>query len=397
MISSLSIGTIGFGLDFPGDHMMNWLSLALGLLIWMGVMWDGFATTVLPRTVVPMKRLSGRFYNLSWHFWSLAARRIRTDDHRLGFLAIYGPLSVMLLLVIWASSAVVAFAFIYHGIGSRFQEDGLPVNFVTLLYMSGSTFLTLGLGDVTSPDALGRMFMIFESATGFVFLGLIITYMPLLDQAYASREVGGLLLQSRAGKPPSAVRLLRRYTGPDRSQILRANLREGEQWMATILQSHLSHPVLCFYRAQHYGQSWLVSLTTVMDTSALLIVGGEGTVREQARLTYRMGLLLLSDLSSALGLAVPTRVDSRLNDSDLPALRAALSSAGIALRLGPTEGTELVRLNHRYDPYLHAMSRWLMITLPPWIPPAEDPSTVQGLEHTQSWNPIEPETTETAG
>jgi hypothetical protein len=67
------------------------------------------------------------------------------------------------------------------------------------------------------------------------------------------------------------------------------------------------------------------------------------------------------------------------------------------LRLGPTEGTELLRLNHRYDVYLHAMSRWLMITLPPWIPPAEDPSTVQGLEHTQSWNPIEPESTETAG
>jgi hypothetical protein len=303
----------------------------------------------------------------------------------------------MLLLVIWASLAVVAFAFIYHGLGSRFQEDGLPVSFGTLIYMSGTTFLTLGLGDVTSPDLLGRMFMVFESATGFVFLGLIITYMPLLDQAYASREVGGLLLQSRAGKPPSAVRLLRRYTGADRSQILRDNLREGEQWMAAILQSHLSHPVLCFYRAQHYGQSWLVSLTTIMDTSALLVVGGEGLVREQARLTYRMGLLLLTDLASALKLKVPTQVDSRLTESDLPALRAALSSGGIALRLGPTEGTELLRLNHRYDVYLHAMSRWLMITLPPWIPPAEDNSAEQGLEHTQAWNPIEPETTEAAG
>jgi Ion channel len=397
MISSLSIGTIGSGRDFSDDRMTNWLSLALGLLIWIGVMWDGFATTVLPRTVAPMKRFSGRFYNWSWHFWSLLARGIKTDNRRLSFLAIYGPLSVMLLLVIWASLAVVAFALIYQGLGSRFQEDGLPVSFGTLIYMSGTTFLTLGLGDVTSPDLLGRMFMVFESATGFVFLGLIITYMPLLDQAYASREVGGLLLQSRAGKPPSAVRLLRRYTGADRSQILRDNLREGEQWMAAILQSHLSHPVLCFYRAQHYGQSWLVSLTTIMDTSALLVVGGEGLVREQARLTYRMGLLLLTDLASALKLKVPTQVDSRLTESDLPALRAALSSGGIALRLGPTEGTELLRLNHRYDVYLHAMSRWLMITLPPWIPPAEDNSAEQGLEHTQAWNPIEPETTEAAG
>ena len=206
--------------------MNNPLSLALGLLIWVSVMWDGFATMVLPRTVVPMRRLSGRFYNLSWQLWSLIARRIRTGERRLAFLAIFGPLSVMLLLVIWAGLAVVAFALIYHGSGSRFLEKGSPVGFGTLLYMSGSTFLTLGLGDVTSADSLGRMFMVFEAATGFVFLGLIITYMPLLDQAYASREVGGLLLQSRAGKPPNAVRLLRRYAGTDRSEILRGNLRE---------------------------------------------------------------------------------------------------------------------------------------------------------------------------
>jgi Ion channel len=371
------------------------VSLALGLLLWLGVMWDGFATVVLPRTVAPMRRLSGRFYKRSWYFWSLIGRWIRTEELRLSFLAIYGPLSVMLLLVIWAGLAVVAFALIYQGSGSRFQEAGSPVSFGTLLYMSGSTFLTLGLGDVTSADSLGRMFMVLEAATGFVFLGLIITYMPLLDQAYASREVGGLLLQSRAGKPASAVRLLRRHAGPDGSQILRGNLREGERWMAEILQSHLSHPVLCFYRAQHYGQSWLVSLTTIMDASALLIVGGEGIVREQARLTYRMGLLLLADLTSALVLAVPTRVDTRLNESDLPALRAALSSAGIALRLGPTEGAELVRINHRYDVYLHAMARWLMITLPPWIPPAEDRSTTEGPENTQAWNAIKLEMKET--
>ena len=111
--------------------------------------------------------------------------------------------------------------------------------------MSGSTFLTLGLGDVTSPHPFDRFLVIIEAATGFVFLGLIITYMPLLDQAYSSREVGSLLIMSRAGSPPSAIRLLRRYAGTDHHEVLRGNLREGERWMAEILQSHLSHPVLC--------------------------------------------------------------------------------------------------------------------------------------------------------
>ena len=280
--------------------MNSSFSLALGLVIWLGVIWDGFATMVLPRTVAPMRRLSGRFYRVSWQFWTRIGHRIRPEGLRLSFFAVYGPLSVMLLLIIWAGLAVLAFALIYHGLGSRFLEEGKPVSFGSLLYMSGSTFLTLGLGDITSPDTPGRVFMVLEAATGFVFLGLIITYMPLLDQAYSSREVGNLLIRSRAGTPPTAIRLLRRYAGADRSEVLRGNLREGERWMADILQSHLSHPVLCFYRAQHFGGSWLISLTILLDTCALLIVGGDGLAREQARLTYRLGLLLLADLTSAL-------------------------------------------------------------------------------------------------
>ena len=208
------------------------------------------------------------------------------------FVAIFGPISVMVLLIIWAFLVVLAFAMIYYGLGSQFQAASGPLDFGTLLYMSGSTFLTLGLGDVTSPDPLGRFLMIVEAATGFIFLGLVITYMPLLDQAYSAREVGNLLIRSRAGSPPTAIRLLHRYRSTHHSEILRGNLREAERWMAEMLQSHMSHPVLAFYRAQHFGQSWLVSLTTVLDTCALLIVGGEGLPREQARLTYRMGLRL---------------------------------------------------------------------------------------------------------
>ena len=109
-----------------------------------------------------------------------------------------------------------------------------------------------------------------------------------------------MLIHSRAGRPPSAIKLLHRYSGTDRSEILRGNLREAERWMAEILQSHLSHPVLSFYRAQHWGQSWLVSLTTVLDACALLIAGGDGLLAAQARITYRMGVRLLKDLTDAL-------------------------------------------------------------------------------------------------
>jgi hypothetical protein len=347
------------------------IELTLGLMIWLGVLWDGFATIVLPRTVAPMRRLSGRFYKRSWRIWAALGRRIEPPELRLSFLSVYGPISVMVLLILWGALVIVAFTMIYQALGPRFQAANGPVDLGTLLYMSGSTFLTLGLGDVTSADPIGRCFIILETATGYIFLGLIITYMPLLDQAYGAREIGNLLIHSRAGQPPSAIKLLHRYAGTDRADLLRGNLREGERWMAEILQSHLSHPVLSFYRAQHWGYSWLTSLTTLLDTCSLLIAGGEGSPKEQARLTYRMGLHLLKDLTEAVVISVDPQCKPRLAETDLPALHAALESSGIPLALGPGEAIELLRLARRYDVYLIPLSAWLVTPLPSWIPQTE--------------------------
>ncbi len=350
--------------------MLRALSLAVGIVIWVGAMWDGFATIVLPRTVAPMRRLSGRFYHASWWVWSMAGLMIKNPGLRLAFLAVYGPISVVVLLVIWGALAVLGFSFIYQGLGAHFDSTTGAADFGSLLCLSGSTFLTLGLGEVTAADGISRMFMIFEAATGYVFLGLIITYMPLLDQAYSARN------QQHATALAPAHRRARSgccaaTRSPDHSEILRGHLREGERWLADILQSHLSHPVLCFYRAQHFGRSWLAALATLLDTCSLLIVGGDGGPSEQAHLTYRMGLLLLADLTKALAIDVPRSVDPRLSEADVPALRAALDSAGIQLRFGPQEATHLLKVSRRYDVYLRALARPLMLTLPPWVPPIE--------------------------
>jgi hypothetical protein len=359
---------------------LRWTELILGLLIWLGTLWDGFATIVLPRTVAPMRRLSGRFAWLSWRLYAAVGRRIQQPDLRLSFLAVYGPVLVFLMLIIWATLMIAAFALIYQGLGPRFQAAAGPVRFGTLFYMSASTFLTLGLGDVTSADPVGRLFVILEAGTGYIFLALIITYMPLLDESYGSREVGNLLIHSRAGRPPSAIKLLSRYAECDRSEVLRGNLREGERWMAEMLQSHLSHPVLAFYRPQHLGESWLVALATLLDSCVLMIVGSEGLPAAQARLTYRMGLNLLQDLTKALGMTVDPRCRVRLTEADLPALLAASNAAGLTLTFEPGATLELVRLACRYDVYLVSLSTWLMIPLPSWVPLDEARQEAEALE-----------------
>ncbi len=352
--------------------MLRWLEFAFGLLVWLAVIWDGFATIVLPRTVAPMRRFSGRFNRWSWRLWASLGRRVERRDLQLSFLAVYGPISVILLLIIWAGLMIVAFALIYQGLGPRLHAASGSIDFGTLLYMSASTFLTLGLGDITSADPVARFFIILETATGYLFLGLIITYMPILEQAYGEREVGNLLIHSRAGRPPGAIKLLHRYATPERLELFRGNLREAERWMAGMLQTHLSHPVLSFYRAQHWGQSWLVSMTIVLDSCALLIVSGDGVAAEQARLTYRMGIHLLKDLTDALALTIDSQRSGRLSEADLPALIAALEAASIPWTIGPRQTTQLLRLVRRYEVYLMPLSEWLVIPLPGWLPAGDE-------------------------
>jgi hypothetical protein len=362
------------------------IELAIGILICAGVLWDGFETTVLPRTVAPMRRLSGKFLRSSWWLWSRVGKRIKHPELRLTFLAVYGPLSVMILLVIWGGLMVVGFTLIYQGLGDRLQVTDGSAGFGTLLYMSGSTFLTLGLGDVTCTDPIGRMFILLEAASGYVFLAIIITYMPLLDQAYGSREIGNMLIHSRAGRPPGAISLLRNYSAKDSEEVLRGNLREAERWMAEILESHLSHPVLSFYRAQHEGGAWLLSVMTVLDSSALLIAGSDGLPAAQARLTYRMGLRLLVDLTRALGITTPATFKPRLKEDDLADLVALVDVSSLPLRLGPNAVPELLRLVQRYDIYLAALSEWLVIPLPAWIIRPGDMTDVAVSDDPGAWD-----------
>jgi hypothetical protein len=81
-----------------------------------------------------------------------------------------------------------------------------------------------------------------------------------------------------------------------------------------------------------------------------------------------MGLRLLQDLTDALGITVDPECRSRLTEADVPVLRAALKVAVPTLSLGPEASDQLLRLVRRYDIYLCALSAWLVIPLPSWVP-----------------------------
>src|SRR6267143_206797 len=192
-----------------------------------------------------------------WDAFEALVRRVRPGGPRETYLSFCGPLSLLVLLAVWAASLIAGFALLQTGLGAGLNVAG-GGSFTDHLYLSGETFFTLGLGDVTPVSRAGRVLVVIEAGIGFAFLALVIGYLPVLYQSFSRREVNITLLDARAGSPPTAEELLR-GSWSDREELT-VLLREWERWSAEVLESHLSYPVLSYYRSQHDNQSWLTAL-----------------------------------------------------------------------------------------------------------------------------------------
>ena len=347
--------------------MLLW-ALIGGVLICV-VLLDAFETIVLPRRVARRLRLARLVFRVTWQLWSSPARGPwRSGDRREAYLSFYGPFALLLLIGVWATGLIGGFALLMWGLGAQLVAIGGDAGFGTVLYGSGTTFLTLGLGDVLPHTALGRMLVVLEAGIGFAFLALIISYMPVLSQAFSQREVNVSLLDARAGSPPSAAELLRRHAGEDFTPVLAQVLLEWERWSAQLLESHLSYPLLVYYRSQHEEQSWVAGLTTILDVAALIIVGMEGAPTRSARLAFAMARHAAADLSHILGTRPPSSAPERLSAADLAQLRALLAAAGVQLREEPEADKLLADLRQMYEPFVSALADRLLMPLPSWLP-----------------------------
>src|SRR5437667_9198360 len=191
---------------------MTYIIAVFGFVLLSVALWDAFEVIISPRRVTRPFRFARGFYRSTWWLWSAVARSIANENRRETYLGIFGPLSLVMLLGAWATAIVVGFAMMHWGLESPLNVAPGIAPFSTYLYMSGTTFFTLGLGDVTPMGAPGRALVVFEAGMGFGFLAAVISYLPaILCQAFSGREVSISLLDARAGSPPTAGELLRRH------------------------------------------------------------------------------------------------------------------------------------------------------------------------------------------
>jgi hypothetical protein len=345
------------------------LALVGGLALAIVILVDAFEAIILPRRVTRKIRLTRLFFRTTWAFWKAVVSKVTNRKTREALLGIFGPSSLLLLIAIWALGLVLGFGLMQYAAGSAIDvhEPGHS-GFAMDVYLSATTFFTLGLGDAVPRVPLARFLLVAEAGLGYGFLAVIVGYLPFIYSSFSRREVNISLLDARAGTPPTAGELLRRYSYPQGQNALRDLLREWESWCAELMESHLSYPVLAYFRSQHDNQSWIASLTAILDACALIRTGIEGACERQAELTFAIARHAVVDLSQVFDTAPRPPATERLTSADLHQLRDTLAAHGMKLHDGEEADRQLHKLRTMYEPFIYSLAMHLSQPLPPWIP-----------------------------
>ena len=353
--------------EFPISILLG----IIGVFLILAVLWDGFETMILPRQVMRRLRITRLFYRSTWLPWSWFARAAFAGKRLEPLLSTYGPLSLLLLIGVWAGVLIFGFALLHWALGPGLSVVDHAGGFMTDLYLSGTTFFTLGLGDVRPVTLFARIITVIEAGMGFAFLALVIGYLPALTQSFSRREASISMLDARAGSPPTAGRMLQKCCHDGKTEYLRQQLQDYERWCAELMESHLSYPVLAYYRSQHENQSWLAALTAILDTSAIMLVAFDNVLTLQAELTFAIARHATVDLAAVFGQPPRTADRDRMGVEDLNRLHSLLESMGSNLSVDDLN-RKLRKLRRLYEPYIHSLAGFFCFSVPPWVPRSDE-------------------------
>ncbi|MEJ7638735.1 MAG: hypothetical protein WKF75_12355 [Singulisphaera sp.] len=132
---------------------MSVVVVAASLALIVLVLWDAFEAVLLPRRVTHSGSRSSITSSPGSRGppWRACGR-----ERRNAFLSLFGPLSVLVLIGVWAAGLITGFALLHWSLATGMQGADGRAGVGIYFYLSGTTFFTLGFGDVTPVDPSAR-------------------------------------------------------------------------------------------------------------------------------------------------------------------------------------------------------------------------------------------------
>jgi hypothetical protein len=288
-----------------GEAVIFYLQVLVGMALVLLALSDVFQSVVLPRRTNSVFRLAPHFTMLLWPAWRRLGQRLQPAWRREDFLGMFAPLAILLLLGMWVAVLVLGYGLLLQALAH--QVNPAVDDFSTAVYVAGTSLLTIGFGDYVPTAFAARLVTLVAGASGLTILALVISLAFNLYSAFGRREVLVLMLDARAGVPPSGVTMLETYARLGMMDQLPGTFHQYELWTAEMLDSHLAYPLLPFFRSSHDGQSWVSALGAVLDAATLLttVVTKQACQHDQAttgaraaaEMMYSIGCHAIVDLT----------------------------------------------------------------------------------------------------
>lgn len=257
------------------------LAFAIGLVVVVAVAGSAVRTVVIPRGIPA--RLSRVVFLGMRALFRLRARPSLPYATRDRVMALYGPVSLLVLLVTWLTLVIAGYTLMFWGLAGG--------SFRGAFELSGSAILTLGFG---RPTDLPATILVFTGAAlGLILLALLITYLPSIYAVFSRRENLVAGMEVRAGSPPSAVEILRRAWRVDELSKISVLWRRAEQWFLEIQETHTSFPAVAFFRSPEPEHSWVTAGGAILDSASILLSAVDLPRDPNAAYCIRAGYLSL--------------------------------------------------------------------------------------------------------
>jgi len=352
--------------------LLRALMFLLGAGIVIATLLSAMRTFVLPRSApVKLTRLVFLASRFCFNLWT---HRATTYEERDRVMALYAPLTLLILPVVWLAVVMGGYTSMFWAIGVESWRAAFEV--------SGSSLLTLGFAKVGGMAATILSFS--EATIGLILVALLISYLPTMYGAFSRRELAVTMLEVRAGTPPTAVELFARYRRLNRLDLLKELWVTWESWFADIEETHTSLAALSFFRSPQPDHSWVTAAGAILDAAALAVSALDIPHDTQANLCIRAGYLALQRIADFFSIIYdpnPSPDDPiSISREEFDDACAQLGQAGVPLKPDRDQAwRDYKGWRVNYDTVLLRLAALTMAPYAPWSSdrsPAPRPSPI---------------------
>jgi predicted Zn-dependent protease with MMP-like domain len=335
----------------------------VGLAIIVIVLFDVVASMLVPRPVPARLLLSAFLRRRAWGRWKHLFLSTEPPKRREAILGFFATISVIGSLILW----LIGFIFGYGLLFWVFRAHMHPVleNLFEASYYAGTSILTIGYGDIVATGVGSRILSLAAGTTGLATVAVVLAFLFSLFSSYRQRENFELVLDARAGSPPSGISLLETHAQLRVVDHLPEFFLRAQTWCADVLETHLAYPVLCYFRSAHVGMSWIAALGAVLDATTLIISTIEDLPAGQATLAQSVATHLVDDVATYFGLSGDGGV--LVERQEFMAARERLGGVGYSLRPADESWQSFSQLRSQYASSLNNLARYWAIEPAQWI------------------------------